>query len=163
MPRDGTGWSRARPDPVGAPSAVAGCAVVNSKSRPRRSIAAVLLAAVLAVLALHVDCAVAGSAIHDHPVATHSAPSVSQFAHLGSHLPAWDDCCVRDRHLALDTVLPADSAKPWAGAATLWWCVPATIVAAVRRGVIAGRGPPGVLPRPLSGREILTHAGIARR
>lgn len=112
----------------------------------------------LTLLALHTDCAVADA---ETPGAVaSSAAAKSPLVHLGSHLPAWDHCCVHDRHVVLDSVLPADPAKLWPPG-QLWAAVEPITAASWHLLPTAVRGPPG--PPPRIGRDILTHFGIARR
>ncbi|WP_063002353.1 hypothetical protein [Nocardia mikamii] len=136
----------------------AGADAVSSVLRSRRGVAAMIFVALLTLVALHTDCAVADAETAG-PSASSAAPK-SAPAHLGSHLPAWDDCCAHDRHVVLDSVLPADPAKLWPPG-HLWDAV-ATVTAARRHHrATTVRGPPG--PPPRTGRDILTHLGIARR
>jgi hypothetical protein len=114
--------------------------------------------ALLALVALHTDCVVA-----DGETAGASASSAAArpaLAHLGSHLPAWDDCCAHDRHVVLDSVLPTDPVKLWPPG-NVWDAVAVVTPARWHRHGTAVRGPPG--PPPRTGRDILTHLGIARR
>ncbi|WP_146102272.1 hypothetical protein [Nocardia nova] len=126
--------------------------------RPRRGVAALIFVFLLTLVALHTDCTVAEA--ETSGAAASSAAAKSALAHLGSHLPAWDDCCAHDRHMVLDSVLPADPAKLWPPG-QLWAAAEPATAATSHFLATAVRGPPG--PPPRTGRDILTHFGIARR
>lgn len=112
-----------------------------------------IFVALLTLVVLHTDCVVAEAE-------TAGTAASSTPAHLGSHLPAWDDCCAHDRHVVLDSVLPADPAKLWPPG-HVWDAVTTVTLARWHHHATAVRGPPG--PPPRTGRDILTHLGIARR
>ncbi|WP_157104099.1 hypothetical protein [Nocardia kruczakiae] len=131
---------------------------MSSVLRSRRGVVAMIFVALLTLVALHTDCVVADAATAGAPAS--SAATKSTLAHLGSHLPAWDDCCAHDRHVVLDSVLPADPVKLWPPG-HVWDAVAAVTPARWHRHATAVRGPPG--PPPRTGRDILTHLGIARR
>ncbi|MGW5519916.1 putative copper homeostasis (lipo)protein LpqS [Nocardia africana] len=131
---------------------------MSSVPRPRRGVAALIVVFLLTLVALHTDCTVDDA--ETSSATASSAAATSTLVHLGSHLPAWDDCCAHDRHVVLDSTLPADPAKLWppSGLADTGETVAATSWHFLATAV---RGPPG--PPPRTGRDILTHFGIARR
>ncbi|MBF5001372.1 hypothetical protein IRT45_30015 [Nocardia sp. BSTN01] len=131
---------------------------MSSVRRSRRGVVAMIFVALLTLVALHTDCVVADA--ETAGTSASSAAAKSTLAHLGSHLPAWDDCCAHDRHIVLDSVLPADPVKLWPPG-QVWDAVAAVTPARWHRHATAVRGPPG--PPPRTGRDILTHLGIARR
>ncbi|SUA43552.1 Uncharacterised protein [Nocardia africana] len=117
-----------------------------------------IFAFLLTLVALHTDCTVADAEIS--AATASSAAATPALVHLGSHLPVWDDCCAHDRHVVLDSMLPADPAKLWPPGHV--WATGETVTAASWHFLAPTvRGPPG--PPSRTGRDILTYFGIARR
>ncbi|MEU6563077.1 hypothetical protein [Nocardia nova] len=133
----------------------------GSRTRPgyRCGIVVAILIALLSA-APHLGCAIAAAAPAGSPDAVERVAAPS---HPAAHPPAWDDCCAHDRNLVQVSALPADPAEHWLLGLLCWVVTAAVVLAARFPAAAAGRGPPGSPPFTRTGRQILTHLGIARR